>query len=233
MPRVLLKLSGEALANAGASAICPIALHNLAQTIVAAQAAGVEIGIVVGGGNVLRGGAFSADNIARHTADQMGMMATMINALAVRDALQHLGVPVYACSSVALSGVLERADIHDVRTRLSHGEVVVFGGGTGNPFVTTDSAASLRAVEIGAEVVLKASTVDGIYNADPKKDPTATRYDSLTFDEALKKELAIMDLAAFCQCKEYDIKIRVFDYAKPGALLRALTGEPEGTLVHT
>ncbi|MDO8953467.1 MAG: UMP kinase [Gammaproteobacteria bacterium] len=229
--RVLLKLSGEAFAGEGQQGLSSERLLAVAKDIQESVNKGVQIAVVVGGGNFLRGATVSNDVITRTTADQMGMLGTILNGLALRDALESIHVKTALLSAVAVQGMAEVFDYRKAISYLSQNYVVIFTAGTGNPFVTTDSAASLRAIEINADVILKATKVDGVYTADPKKDSKATRYDKLSFDEALQKQLAVMDLAAFCQCRDYNIAIRVFNLFKPGALSRALAGGDEGTLV--
>lgn len=229
--RVLLKLSGEAFAGESQQGLSSERLLAVAKDIQEAVKKGVQIAIVVGGGNFLRGATVSNDVITRTTADQMGMLGTILNGLALRDALESINVKTALLSAVAVQGMAEVFDYRKAISYLNQDHVVIFTAGTGNPFVTTDSAASLRAIEINADVILKATKVDGVYTADPKKDPSAKRYDKLSFEEALQKELAVMDLAAFCQCRDYNIAIRVFNLFKPGALTRALNGDNEGTLV--
>jgi uridylate kinase len=229
--RVLLKLSGEAFAGESQQGLSSERLLAVAKDIQEAVKKGVQVAIVVGGGNFLRGATVSNDVITRTTADQMGMLGTILNGLALRDALESISVKTALLSAVAVQGMAEVFDYRKAISYLNQNHVVIFTAGTGNPFVTTDSAASLRAIEINADVILKATKVDGVYTADPKKDPSAKRYDKLSFEEALQKELAVMDLAAFCQCRDYNISIQVFNLFKPGALIRALNGDNEGTLV--
>jgi len=229
--RVLLKLSGEAFAGESQQGLSSERLLAVAKDIQEAVSKGIQVAIVVGGGNFLRGATVSNDVITRTTADQMGMLGTILNGLALRDALESINVKTALLSAVAVQGMAEVFDYRKAISYLNQNHVVIFTAGTGNPFVTTDSAASLRAIEINANVILKATKVDGVYTADPKKDSSATRYDRLSFSEALQKQLAVMDLAAFCQCRDYNIAIRVFNLFKPGALSRALAGGEEGTLV--
>ncbi|WP_423062713.1 UMP kinase [Candidiatus Paracoxiella cheracis] len=230
--RVLLKMSGEALMGKGPHPIDPTVLDRMAKEITQIYQHGVQIAIVVGGGNFFRGPALSQAGINRITGDYMGMLATLMNGLALRDSFERSGLPVRILSAIAMSGV---ADIFHRRKAIHHltqGRIVIFVAGTGNPLVTTDSAASLRGIEIGADIVLKATNVDGIYSADPAKDPNATRYKHLSYQEALEKELAVMDLAAFCQCRDHNMPLRVFNINKPGALLSVVMSEEEGTLVN-
>jgi uridylate kinase len=229
--RVILKLSGEALTGVASSGIDPDVLTRISQEIQSIIKMGVQVGVVIGGGNLFRGAALSTTGIDRITADHMGMLATVINALAMRDVLERLGIGTRVMSAISMSGLVDHFDRRKALHHLSEHRVVFFAGGTGNPLVTTDSAASLRAIEIGADLLIKATNVDGIYDADPAKHPNAKRYKQLTFQEALDKELGIMDLAAFCQCRDYHMPIRVFNVNKIGALQRIIEGEDEGTLV--
>lgn len=229
--RILLKMSGEALIGSGQSAIDPKVLDRMVKEIGEIYQLGVQVGIVVGGGNFFRGVTVSEAGINRITGDQMGMLATLINALAIRDAFERSGLPVRVLSAIPMSGVVDYFNRRKAIHHLQQGRVVIFAAGTGNPLVTTDSAASLRGIEIEADIVLKATQVDGVYSADPRRYPNATRYDHLTYQEALEKELAVMDLAAFCQCRDYNMPLCVFNMQKPGALLRVVTGQAEGTRV--
>lgn len=229
--RILLKLSGEALQGQLAFGIDPVVLDRLVNEIAAVSALKIQIGIVVGGGNLFRGAALSKVGIDRITGDQMGMLATVMNALAIRDALENIGIASRIMSAIPISGLVDPFDRGKAISHLQQHQVVIFAGGTGNPLVTTDSAASLRGIEIGADVLLKATNVDGIYTADPMRNPQATLYKHLTYQEALDKELGVMDLTAFCQCRDHDLAIRVFNINKPGILLQVVTSEDEGTLV--
>lgn len=229
--RILLKLSGEALLGEQSFGIDPAVIDRMAAEIGRLTQQGVEVGVVIGGGNFFRGQALSALGIGRVTGDQMGMLATVMNALAMRDALERAGFPSRVLSALHISGVVDYYDRHKAMRHLSKGRVVLFAAGTGNPLVTTDSAASLRAIEIEADILLKATTVDGVYDSDPKKNPLAKRYATLSYAEALTKELGVMDLSAFCQCRDHKMKIRVFNLQKKNALLRIIQGEDEGTLV--
>lgn len=229
--RILLKMSGEALVGEGATSIDPKVLDRIAAEISDVHALGVEIGIVIGGGNFFRGEALSEAGIHRMTADAMGMLATMINALALRDALEKAALPVRIASAIPMGGVADHFDRRKAIHHLENGRVVLFAAGTGTPLVTTDSAASLRGIEVGADVVLKATHVDGIYNKDPVKYPDATLYTHLSYQQALEKELAVMDLAAFCQCRDHGMPLRVFNINRPGALLKVVQGLDVGTLV--
>ncbi len=229
--RILLKMSGEALMGDGSHTIDPKIVDRLVHEIGEIYGLGVQIGIVVGGGNFFRGAALSAAGINRVTGDYMGMLATLMNALAMRDAFERADLPVRILSAIPMSGIVGHFDCRKAIHHLERGRILIFAAGTGNPFVTTDSAASLRGIEIEADVVLKATNVDGIYTADPAKDPNATRYQHLSYEEALNKELAVMDLGAFCQCRDHKMPLRVFNINKPGALLRIIQGEDEGTSV--
>ncbi|MDB6096722.1 MAG: Uridylate kinase [Francisellaceae bacterium] len=229
--RVLLKLSGEALMGDQAFGIDPKVLDRMAKEMGELIAKKVQIGMVVGGGNMFRGSTLSQAGIGRITADHMGMLATVMNALAMRDALERAGLATRIMSAIPMSGMVDYYDRRKAMHHLNHGRVVIFAAGTGNPLVTTDSAASLRALEINADILLKATNVDGIYTSDPAHNPDAVRYQRLTYTEALQKELGVMDLSAFCQCRDHNLKIRVFNLKKPGALLRVIMGSDEGTLV--
>ncbi len=195
-------------------------------------ASGVELAVVIGGGNIFRGVALGAEGMDRATADYMGMIATVMNALALQDAMRQHGLEARVQSALRIDQVVEPYIRPKAIRYLEEGKVVVFAAGTGNPFFTTDTAAALRGAEIGAEVVLKATKVDGIYSADPARDPSATRYASLTFNEAISKDLKVMDATAFALCRDQRLPIRVLSIFKPGALLAAVRGEQEGTLVH-
>jgi uridylate kinase len=229
--RVLLKLSGEALMGEGSFGIQPAVLERLISEMKAVVDLGVQLGIVIGGGNIFRGIALSRAGVERVTADQMGMLATVMNALAMREALESVGVQTRIMSAIPISGIVDHYDRRKAIHQLQVGRVVIFAAGTGNPLVTTDSAASLRGIEISADIVLKATNVDGIYSEDPAKNPNSTRYEHLTYQQALEDELGVMDLAAFCQCRDYNMPLRVFNINNPGALVRVAQGEPEGTLV--
>lgn len=224
-------MSGEALLGDKVFGIDPRVLDRMAKEIGEIVKLGVELGLVIGGGNFFRGEALSQIGIGRVTGDHMGMLATIMNALAMRDALERAGFSTRILSAIPMSGVVDYFDRRKAIHHLRKGRIVLFAAGTGNPLVTTDSAASLRAIEVEADVLLKATNVDGIYSSDPQKNSHAKKYQKLTFQEALTKELGVMDLAAFCQCRDHHMKIRVFSVQKPGALLRIVTGDDEGTLV--
>ena len=229
--RILLKLSGEALGGEGGHSINPIAVHDMAEQIREVRDLGVQVVIVLGGGNIFRGLAGSEKGIERATGDYMGMLATIINSLALQDALEKLDVATRVQTAIAMAQVAEPFIRRRAERHLEKGRVVIFGGGTGNPFFSTDTAAALRANEIGAEVVLKATKVDGIYDCDPKKNPQATRYSQITYFEALQKRLEVMDSTAFSLCMDNKMPIIVFDLFKPHNLKRVVLGEKVGTLV--
>lgn len=229
--RILLKLSGEALQGSDHSGIDPVTLMRIIKEIKEVSQAPVQIGVVVGGGNFCRGRDLAIQGIERVTADYMGMLATVMNALAMRDLLEHVGVTAHVMSAISMKGVAEDFNRHRAIQYLEQGAVVIFAGGTGNPLVTTDSAASLRAIEINADLLVKGTNVDGVYSADPSKDSKATLYTRLTYDEALQQELQVMDLSAFYQCRDAKLPLRVFNINTHGALLRVARGEDEGTLL--
>jgi len=230
--RVLLKLSGEALMGDEAFGISRGTIERMVADIGAVVRLGIELAIVIGGGNIFRGVALGARGMDRATADYMGMMATIMNAMALQDAMRNAGIEARVQSALNIEQVVEPYIRPKAMRYLEEGKVVIFAAGTGNPFFTTDTAAALRGSEIGAEIVLKATKVDGVYSADPKKDPSATRYASITFDEALTRNLQIMDATAFALCRDQRLPIKVFDIFKPGALARIVMGADEGTLVH-
>ncbi|BET26107.1 uridylate kinase [Limnobacter thiooxidans] len=230
--RVLLKLSGEALMGDDSYGINRQTIERMVAEVSEVSASGVELAVVIGGGNIFRGIAPGAAGMDRATADYMGMMATVMNALALQDAFRRAGVEARVQSALNIEQVVEPYIRPKAIRYLEEGKIVIFAAGTGNPFFTTDTAAALRGSEIGAEVVLKATKVDGIYTADPNKDPTATRYETISFNEAISKNLEVMDATAFALCRDQKLPIRVFSINKPGALNRAVAGENEGTLVH-
>lgn len=230
--RILLKLSGEALMGDGDYGIDPNIINGLAREIIAVQQAGAEVGVVIGGGNIFRGAGLAAGGMDRVTGDHMGMLATVINALAMQDALEKHGVNARVMSAIKINQICEDYIRRRAVRHLEKGRIAIFAAGTGNPFFTTDSAAALRATEINAELLLKATKVDGIYSADPQKDPAATRYSQISFDEAIAKRLQVMDATAFALCRDQKLPIRVFSIVKPGALRSVILGEDEGTLVH-
>ncbi len=229
--RILLKLSGESLMGDQEFGISQQRLIEYAQEIKSVVEQGVEIGIVIGGGNIFRGISKASEGMDRVQADHMGMLATIINALALQSALENLGVVTRMQSAIEMDKIAEPFIRRRAVRHLEKGRVVIFGGGTGNPYFTTDTAASLRAIEIDAEVILKGTRVDGIYSADPEKDATATKYDNLSFDEVYKKGLNVMDMTAFTLSKENKLPILVFDMNKPGNLKKIVFGEAIGTLV--
>jgi uridylate kinase len=230
--RVLLKLSGEALMGDDAYGINRATLARLVSEVGAIAELGVEIGIVIGGGNIFRGAALGAEGMDRATADYMGMLATVMNALALQDALRKAGLNVRVQSALNIEPVVEPYIRAKAIRYLEEGKIVIFAAGTGNPFFTTDTAAALRGREIEAEIVLKATKVDGVYTADPKKDPTAERFGRISFDEAIARDLKVMDATALALCREQRLPINVFSIFKAGALKRVILGEDEGTLVH-
>lgn len=230
--RVLLKLSGEALMGDGDFGIDPKVLDRMALEVGQLIGIGVQVGMVIGGGNLFRGAALNEAGMDRVTGDHMGMLATVMNALAMRDALERSNISTRVMSAIPMSGVVEHYDRRRAMRDLRDGDVVIFSAGTGNPFFTTDSAACLRGIEVDADVVLKATKVDGVYNADPMKDSSAVKYDQLSYDEVLDKKLGVMDLTAICLCRDHNMPLRVFNMNKPGALKNIMVGEDEGTLVH-
>ena len=229
--RILLKLSGEELMGVEGFGIDPKVLDRMALEIGQLVGIGVQVGLVIGGGNLFRGAALSAAGMDRVTGDHMGMLATVMNALAMRDALERTNISSHVMSSIPMSGVVEHYDRRKAIRYLKDGDVVIFAAGTGNPFFTTDSAACLRGIEIDANVVLKATKVDGVYSADPMLDPDAELYQSLTYDEVLNKQLGVMDMTAICLCREHKMPLRVFRMSKQGALLNLVVGGDEGTLI--
>jgi uridylate kinase len=230
--RILLKLSGEALMGDDQFGINRATIVRIVQEVAEVTHLGVEVAVVIGGGNIFRGVAGGSVGMDRATADYMGMLATVMNSLALADAMNKQGLVARVMSAIAIEQVVEPYVRPKALQYLEEGKVVVFAAGTGNPFFTTDTAAALRGAEIGAEIVLKATKVDGVYTADPKKDPTATRYDKLTFDDAMSQNLGIMDATAFALCRDQKLPIKVFSIFKNGALKRVVMGEDEGTLVY-
>lgn len=229
--RILLKLSGEALLGTQAYGIDPPVIQRLASEIAAVHSMGIEIGVVIGGGNIFRGAGLAQAGMDRVTADHMGMLATVINALALQDALESRGVLARVMSALQIHEVCEDYIRRRAVRHLEKGRIVVFAAGTGNPFFTTDTAASLRAIEVGADVLIKATKVDGVYSADPVRDPTATRYTELTFDQVLTDKLQVMDATSIVMCRENDLPLIVFDLNEPNALVRVVEGEHIGTIV--
>jgi uridylate kinase len=229
--RILLKFSGEALMGKSQFGIDPAVLDTLARDIAELIQMGVEVGLVLGGGNLFRGKALSKAGVGRVTGDHMGMLATVMNALAMRDALERIDLPARIMSAIPMIGVVDSYHRRKAITHLRTGHVVIFAAGTGNPFFTTDTAACLRAIEIGADVVLKATKVDGIYSEDPLKNPNAKRYDYLTYKEVLTQGLEVMDSTAICLCQDQEMPLQVFDMDAPNALKRIVSGEHVGTIV--
>ncbi|MBO1519756.1 UMP kinase [Oceanisphaera pacifica] len=229
--RVLLKLSGEALQGEEGFGIDAVILERMAQEIKELSELGVQVGVVIGGGNLFRGAGLAEAGMNRVVGDHMGMLATVMNGLAMRDALHRAYVNARLMSAITLEGVCDTYNWSNAIGLLRKGQVVIFSAGTGNPFFTTDSAACLRGIEIEADVVLKATKVDGVYSDDPVKNPDAELYNHLGYNDVLEKELKVMDLAAFTLARDHDMPIRVFNMNKPGALRRAIMGETEGTLI--
>ena len=230
--RILLKVSGEVLMGETPFGIDMPTVEAVAADIKQVVEEDIELSLVIGGGNIFRGMAGAAKGMERASADYMGMLATVMNALALADTMNKAGLVARVMSAISIEQVVEPYVRPKALQYLEEGKVVIFAAGTGNPFFTTDTAAALRGAEIGAEVVLKATKVDGVYTADPKKDPTATRYTKLSFDEAMTRNLGIMDATAFALCRDQKLPIKVFSIFKPGALKRVVLGEDEGTLVH-
>ncbi len=229
--RVLLKLSGEALMGDDSYGINRTVIERIVADVAEVVAMGVQVAVVIGGGNIFRGVAPAAAGMDRVTADYMGMLATVMNAMALQDAMKRFGLDCRVQSALNLEQVAEPYIRGKALRYLEEGKVVIFGAGTGNPFFTTDTAAALRGVEMNAEVVIKATKVDGVYTADPKKDPTATRYKTLTFNEAISRNLQVMDATALTLCRDQNMPIIVFNIFKEGALKRVMLGQEEGTLV--
>jgi uridylate kinase len=229
--RILLKLSGEALGGEGALGICPEAIHEMARQVREVREMGVEVVVVVGGGNIFRGLQGSEKGIDRVTGDYMGMLGTVINALALQDALEKEGVETRVQSAITMEEVAEPFIRRRAVRHLEKGRVVIFGGGTGNPYFSTDTTAALRANEMDADVILKATKVDGVYDSDPKKNPKAKRYARVTYLDALQQQLKVMDSTAFSLCMDNEMPIIVFNFFEPGNLARVVRGEEVGTLV--
>ena len=230
--RILLKLSGEALMGDDAYGINRATIVRMVREVRQVTDQGVEVAVVIGGGNIFRGMKGAASGMDRATADYMGMLATVMNSLALADTMRQEGMTARVMSAISIEQVVEPYVRPKALQYLEEGKVVVFAAGTGNPFFTTDTAAALRGAEIGAELVLKATKVDGVYTADPAKDPDAKRYENITFDEAIARNLQVMDATAFALCRDQKLPIKVFSIFKPGALERVVRGENEGTLVH-
>lgn len=229
--RILLKLSGEALTGDAEFGIDPKVLDRMAVEVGQLVGLGVQIGMVIGGGNLFRGAALHSAGMERVTGDHMGMLATVMNALAMRDALERAGIPTRVMSAIPMSGVVEHYDRRTAIRHLNASDVVIFSAGTGNPFFTTDSAACLRGIEIDADLILKATKVDGVYSADPEKDPAAVKFDHLSFDDVLEKKLGVMDMTAICLSRDHGVPIKVFNMNRPGALLANVMGDADGTLI--
>ncbi|MFC3022357.1 UMP kinase [Vibrio zhugei] len=229
--RILLKLSGEALQGSEGFGIDPAVLDRMAQEVKELVELGVQVGVVIGGGNLFRGAGLAQAGMNRVVGDHMGMLATVMNGLAMRDALHRAYVNARVMSAIPLNGVCDDYNWAEAISQLRDGRVVIFSAGTGNPFFTTDSAACLRGIEIEADVVLKATKVDGVFDSDPVANPDAQLYDKLAYNDVLEKELKVMDLAAFTLARDHQMPIRVFNMNKPGALRRVVMGETEGTLI--
>lgn len=229
--RIMLKLSGEALMGDEQFGIDPKVLDRMALEVGQLVGIGVQVGLVIGGGNLFRGAALQAAGLDRVTGDHMGMLATTMNALAMRDALERANIATRAMSAIPMSGVVDRYDRRFALRCLEQGDVVIFSSGTGNPFFTTDSAAALRAIEIDAELMLKATKVDGVYSRDPVKFPDAEKFDELTYDEVLDQKFEVMDLTAICLCRDHGMPVRVFEMERSGALVNIVVGGQEGTLI--
>ena len=227
----MLKVSGEALSGTSGFGIDPEVVQTIAREVAEASLAGVQVAVVVGGGNFFRGAQHEGKGLDRASADYMGMLATVMNAINLQAAVESNGVPTRVMTAFSIQEVAEPYIRRRAIRHLEKGRVVIFGAGTGNPFFTTDSAACLRGIEINANLVLKATKVDGVYSADPMKDATAQRYDQLTFDQVLDRKLEVMDLTAIVLCRDHNLPVRVFDMAQRGALLSIVRGESEGTLI--
>jgi len=229
--RVLLKLSGEALMGELDYGIEPKVIQRIAAEIATARNTGVEIAIVIGGGNIFRGAGLARDGMDRVTGDYMGMLATVMNALAIQDALESLDVYARVMSALQINEVCEDYIRRRAVRHLEKGRVVILAAGTGNPFFTTDTAASLRAIEIGADVLLQATKVDGVYDRDPVGNPDAVRFDTVTYDQVISDKLAVMDATAVVMCRDNNLPLRIFDLTRPNALIQAMSGEEIGSLV--
>ncbi|OPZ11865.1 MAG: Uridylate kinase [Alphaproteobacteria bacterium ADurb.BinA280] len=229
--RVLLKLSGEALMGRFDYGIDPEVIARIASEVIEVSKVGVQIGLVIGGGNIFRGAGLAAGGMDRVTGDHMGMLATIMNALAMQDALEKQGAYARVMSAVKINAVAEDYIRRRAVRHLEKGRIAIFAAGTGNPFFTTDSAAALRAVEINADLMLKATKVDGVYDSDPKKNPNALRYEHLTYDDVIARNLQVMDTAAIALCRDYGMPMRIYDMTREGDLMRILQGDKIGTLV--
>lgn len=231
--RILLKLSGEALMGDGAYGIDPAVIGRLAGEVGDLASAGIQVALVIGGGNIFRGAGLAQGGIDRVTGDHMGMLATVMNSLAMQDALERIAVPTRVMSALKINQVCEDYIRRRAVRHLEKGRVVIFAAGTGNPFFTTDSAASLRAVEVGADLLIKATKVNGVYSADPLKDPEAVFYSRLTYNQALREDLRVMDATAIVLCRDNSIPMRVMNIYEPGALMRLVSGDEIGSLVES
>ncbi|MFT6092444.1 MAG: uridylate kinase [Pseudohongiellaceae bacterium] len=229
--RILLKLSGEALTGDAEFGIDPKVLDRMAVEVGQLVGLGVQVGMVIGGGNIFRGAALHAAGMERVTGDHMGMLATVMNALAMRDALERANIPTRVMSAIQMSGVVEDYDRRTAIRHLEASDVVIFAAGTGNPFFTTDSAACLRGIEIDADLIMKATKVDGVYSADPETNPDAVKFDRLSYDDVIDKQLAVMDLTAIFLSRDHQVPIKVFNMNRPGALLENIMGASDGTLI--
>ncbi|MDB3993935.1 UMP kinase [Gammaproteobacteria bacterium] len=229
--RILLKLSGEALSGTADFGIDPKILDRMALEVKEVVDLGVQVGMVIGGGNLFRGASLHEAGMERVTGDHMGMLATVMNALAMRDALERANIATRAMSSIQMTGIVEQYDRRSALRYLNAGDVVIFSAGTGNPFFTTDSAACLRGIEIDADLILKATKVDGVYSSDPSVDSSAVKFDKLSYDEVIEKRLGVMDLTAICLSRDHHIPIKVFSMQRPGALLDNIVGKKDGTLI--
>lgn len=229
--RIMLKLSGEALMGNASFGIDPAILDTMANQIALLVSMGVEVGVVIGGGNLFRGSELSKAGLGRVTGDHMGMLATVMNALAMRDALERISLPARIMSAIPMTGVVDAYHRREAISHLSQKHVVLFAAGTGNPFFTTDSAASLRAIEIDAEIVLKATKVDGVYDKDPVKYSDAKKLDSLTYSDVFAQNIEVMDHTAICLCRDHDMPIKVFDMGQPNALIDIVQGKKIGSHV--
>ena len=230
--RILLKLSGEALMGRLDYGIDPEVIQRIAREVIEVSKAGVQVGLVIGGGNIFRGAGLQASGMDRVTGDHMGMLATVMNALAMQDALEKLGAYARVMSALKINEVCEDFIRRRAIRHLEKGRIAIFAAGTGNPFFTTDSAAALRAVELGCDLLLKATKVDGVYDCDPAKNADAVRYEHLSYDEVISRNLQVMDTAAIALCRDYDMPLRIYDMTRPGDLMRILGGAQIGTLVH-
>lgn len=230
--RILLKMSGEILMGHSQFGIDPAVLDRVAKEVLEIVQMGIEVGVVIGGGNLFRGEALAKVGLGRVTGDHMGMLATTMNALALRDALERAGTETRVLSAISMTGLVDPMDMRKADYHLRHKLVVIFSGGTGNPFFTTDSAASLRAIEIGADVLLKGTKVDGVYTDDPVLVPNAERYRSLSYQEVIEKNLRVMDTTAICMCRDHELPIVVFNINKPHALKGIILGQDEGTVIN-